>query len=207
MHTEPAEKAVHIIYEKDYKTYDDGNVRYIGNSRHYPHYNEDNVVYRIRKREKYTPAKRQTNGKEACADRQRTHNQICGVKRFKNKVKCYRHKQSENEYENYFFLFKPVHSHLYLTLTVRIFKPRDKRKQRHRCAHAEKGDHFTVIGKAERYYSVENIEYNKQKRSHRVAFGVENQSGSTDYGSGKGEITLPVKYAEKNSDEENGAKP
>ena len=68
LHTEPAEKSVHIVYQKDDKANDDGNVRYIGNSRHYPHYNEDNVIYRICKREKHTPAKCQTNGKEACTD-------------------------------------------------------------------------------------------------------------------------------------------
>ena len=176
-HFAPAYKAVEVVCEKDGKADNDRYVGYVLECRQRPENDQYDIVKSVGKGEIRASAHSKICRQKACGDRQSTRKKISRSKKFKYEVKDNGHNGGHAEHYEYLPFAYAIDLYLRALSLIRISQPRNKRKYRHRKAHKNVGHKLAVIGKAQRYYTVEYAKYDHKDLTYRVALGAEYESG------------------------------
>lgn len=145
-----------------------------------------------------------TASSEGQIDRQKTRryryctrDDICGIEKFQNKIEYSRNRNGQYPHKYGFFFRYTVYLNLRRITVIRIFKPRNQAKKRHRHRHAEIRNHLPIVCKRIRDYTVKQTENYHQQLSERISFCIKYQRCNTNQIRCKRQEIFSVEYAER----------
>ena len=144
----PADKAVGIVDEEGEETNADGEIGGIGEGCKNPHRYQHYVVGGVCQSEIRTAPIGEVDGEEAGGYGKSAKRQIGRTQPFQKEIKQYGNQSGERAGEYPFLFGDLLYGYLRFVALIGVFQPRNQGHNRHGYGHADRGNHFPVIGKA-----------------------------------------------------------